>query len=89
MIESEKEEALVSVCSHYGFPIFMEMLIQIVERINAEVMTIPLPSGDPEKAALALYAKRMQAEGAQALKNALQNKIQALKSKTREKKQNG
>lgn len=79
MKDEEKQEALIAVLKHYGFPFVMEMIDQIVARIGGEVMSVPLPP-DPDKAALALYAKRMQAEGAMALRNALHNKIQTVKS---------
>lgn len=83
----DKQEMLEAVASHYGMPALMSLVDEIVERIGREVMTVPLPQSDPEKAALALYSKRMQAEGATALRNALHNKVQALKSKVRESKQ--
>jgi hypothetical protein len=76
----EQQEALEAVCRHHGMPIFLKLIDEIVSRMGAEVLTIPLPA-DPEKAALALYAKRMECQGASALRNALQNKIQVVKSR--------
>jgi hypothetical protein len=76
----EQQEALEAVCRHHGMPVFLRLIDEIVAKIGSEVMTVPLPT-DPEKASLALYAKRMQAEGAAALRNALQSKIQVVKSR--------
>lgn len=84
--EENRDEALSAIVNHYGLPHFMELVDVIVDRIAKEVMSVPLPQGDPERAALALYSKRMQAEGAQALRNALVGKVSALKERVRENK---
>lgn len=76
----EQQEALEAVCRHHGMPLFLKLIDEIVNRMGAEVLTIPL-STDPEKASLALYAKRMEVQGASALRNALQTKIQVVKSR--------
>lgn len=79
MNDSEREEALVAISRHYGMPVLLELVEQIVDRIARGVMSAPLDK-DPEKAALTLYAERMKSEGATAVKIALQNKVQAMKS---------
>lgn len=80
MTEGEKEEALRSLAAHYGLPMFMELVDKVVERVQQSVLTVPLDS-DPQKASLSLYAARMKAEGAGAVKMALSNHIQSLKQK--------
>lgn len=80
MTDGEKEEALRSLAAHYGIPLFMEMVDKVVDRVAQSVMTVPL-NDDPQKASLALYAARMKAEGANAVKMALTNHIQSLKQK--------
>lgn len=79
MSGEEKEEALVAVVKHYGMPVLLELVDQIVDRIARGVMSAPLDK-DPEKAALTLYAERMKTEGATAVKVALTQKVQAIRS---------
>ncbi len=83
-MKAEDYEALISVARHHGMPHFMALIDQIVTKIEQEVLSVPLQL-DPDKASYALYAKRMQAEGAGALRNALKVKISELKSKMEEK----
>jgi hypothetical protein len=85
MIDVEKEEALAALCAHYGMPLFLELIDGIVGRIAGGVMSVPLDK-DPEKAALTLYAERMKAEGAVAVKNAVLQKVQQVKQQIRENK---
>lgn len=83
MNQGEKEEALQELVSHYGMPVFLELVDGILNRIQGGVLSVPLDK-DPEKASLALYAERMKAEGAVAVKQALVSKIESIKTGMRE-----
>lgn len=82
-MKEEKEEALMAIVGHYGLPVLLEELDAIIERIYRGVLSVPLDK-DPEKASLSLYAERMKAEGAQAVRLAFVNKIEAIKTRMRE-----
>ncbi len=86
MKTEDREEALMAITTHYAMPLILEMVEQIVGRIAGGVMSVPLDK-DPEKAALTLYAERMKAEGAVAVKNALVTQIASIKAQSREKRQ--
>lgn len=77
-LDLENREELVAVLRHRGMVHVLGMIDEIVNRMREEVLSIPLPQ-DAEKAAIVLYAKRCSAEGAMALKNALQSKIQKVR----------
>lgn len=85
MMDYEKAEALQEMCMHYGMPVLLALVDEIVGNISKGVMSVPLDK-DPEKAALQLYAERMKSEGAVAVKNALFGRVQSLKQTVREKK---
>lgn len=88
MKDIEKDEALMAIVGHYGLQVFLEQIDVIVDRIAKGVMSVPLDK-DPEKAAIALYAERMKAEGAMAVKMAIARTVDALKSKATREKKNG
>jgi len=77
-LTTEQEESLEEVLGHYGFPVVLELMEEILERIKREVISVPM-SSDHKAASYALFAKRMQAEGAQALRNSFLNKLSAIK----------
>lgn len=86
MNEVEKEEALQELALHYGMPAFLEMVEKIVKRVSEQVLSVPLDK-DPEKAAITLYAARMKADGAEAVRLALKLRVDQIKqASTREKR---
>lgn len=85
MTEQEKEEALAAMARHYGMPLFLEMVDQIVDRIAGGVLSIPIDK-DPKRASLTLYAERMKGEGAHAVRMSLRTKIENLKMRMKEEK---
>lgn len=76
-------EKLEAIVGHYGLPALLQELDGILERVQRGVLSVPLDK-DPEKAALSLYAERMKLEGAVAVKNALISRIEAIKTRMRE-----
>lgn len=74
----DEMDDLASVVRQRGMDHLMGIMDEVLERMKGELISIPLPA-DPEKASLALYAKRMEAAGAQALKIAFQSRIQRIK----------
>jgi hypothetical protein len=74
-IDVEKQEELLAVIHHRGLAHIMKMLDESLELMRNDVLTVPLPQ-DPQSAAIAVYAKRCQAEGGMALKRALTTRIE-------------
>lgn len=74
-LDPERQEDLLAVIKHRGFLTVLKMLEESIERLRDDVLTVPLPS-DPQSAAIAVYAKRCQAEGAQLIKKALEVRLQ-------------
>jgi hypothetical protein len=70
----DREEALMGVISHYGFPILMEEIEHIINKTKLGVLSVTLDK-NPEIASMALYAERMKVEGALAVMAALHKKI--------------
>ena len=77
-LSEDAREDLQNLARHSGMRHFLTMIDEIVDRMRNEIITLPLPM-EPDKAGTALYAKRMQVEGAVALKNNLNMRIQLLK----------
>lgn len=91
-LDMEKQEELLAVVQHRGFRTVLKMIEESIELMRNDVLTVPLPI-DPQGAAIAVYAKRCQAEGGQALNRALVARIEkvvrlhkeALNDRSREK----
>lgn len=83
MTNEEREEALQGIVGHYGLPVLLSEIDGIIDRIYRGVLSVPLDK-DPEKASLQLYAERMKAEGAMAVRMALASKVEAVKNRMRE-----
>lgn len=74
----EGREDLLAVIGHRGINHVIGMIDEIVERIRNEMLSLPLPM-EAERASLALYSKRCQADGAMYLATALKKKMYDLK----------
>lgn len=70
MSPAEREEMLLSVCTHAGFYVLLEEMDTIINRIRDGIHGCKL-SNDPIKDGLALLEQRQKLDGAIALKNAL------------------
>lgn len=79
-LTEEQLENLEACIRHPGFPHVLNMIDDIVETVKGNILSVPLDK-DPEKAALSLYAERMKADGAVALRNAFSVKAKAIKER--------
>lgn len=79
----EQQEAFDGLCSHYGLPILIKELDDILEKIKAGCMSVPLDN-DPKTASMQLFKERMKYEGALAMKNSLIVKIKEAKKRIQE-----
>lgn len=61
-----------------SFKHVLVLLDETVERINQEVLSVPI-SGKQEEAMLCLWGKRKEAEGAVSLRNALRKQLSELR----------
>lgn len=82
-LDAEKQEELLAVITHRGFAIFLKMMDESIESMRNDVLTVPLPS-DPQSAAIAVYAKRCQAEGGMGIKRALETRLKRIITKAQE-----
>lgn len=76
-LTEEEQEDLLAILHHRGIKHLLSMLDDSVELMRNDILTVPLPS-DPQSAAIAVYGKRLMADGAVALKTALNSKINAI-----------
>lgn len=72
-------EDMRECAKHHGMPVLLTVIDDIIELIKQGCLSVPLDK-DPEKAALVLYAKRMELDGAVYLKNAFIQKVKDLRS---------
>lgn len=77
-LNEEEVDDLLAVIKHRGIKHVLSMVDEIVELMRNEVLTVPVPK-NPQEAAITVYAKRCSAEGAMALRLALQTRINNLK----------
>jgi len=66
----EEKEALVEVLRHNGMTHVFNIIEEIVQRMQRELVTVPIPE-DAEKAAFVVLGKRLAVQGAVSLQNAL------------------
>ncbi len=78
-LNEDQLEDMEACARHHGMPHVLLALDDIIENIKTGFLSVPLDK-DPEKAALSLYAKRMELEGAVAAVNAFRKKVQEMRS---------
>ncbi len=76
----EQEEDVRSFAQSTSRELILAMIDDIVKQIEGNVLSVPLDK-DPEKAAISLYAERMKYEGAVALRNSFNIKLNDLRRK--------